>query len=545
MNASDSSPGSVVSQVVAFLAAHPAAGVAAVDGSGLFVPTPVGLDVGDHPALVDSARAGIALVAPESRTPVLEQFRQLPPGEATEVDVVLTNGKRGRYVLFDTRVELGVVMLVLVEGEAAEGEQAIAAAELAKPKPRYGRIRRTDTAQVIEVDDALLEMTGYDRATFEAITTTELVHPDDQEAVINQWFDMLNTDSTTSRRSRVRYRRGDGTWLWIELTVTNHLDDPDDPHVLSEVVDISDEMAAHDEIWRHRELLARLTDALPVGVVQIDTERRIIYSNDRAGELFGLRVGSGLDDALATVVEADRERAEAGMVAALDGGDDVDVEVRVQSAGLALPRYLHCSLRPLRDREEVVVGAVVCLTDVTDSTRMRKELEVRATTDVLTGCFNRGAVMAEVEAALQGNRQGVGVVFIDLDDFKQVNDDHGHAAGDRLLQAVAGALREAVRADDVVGRLGGDEFLVVCPMVIDQARAVEIASRLETALRMAVDLGDSVVEVGASIGVAWAPVRSVSAERLVADADAAMYLSKRQGQGRPVVSSAAVDSSSG
>lgn len=541
MKEHDAPEGAVVSQLAAFLARHPDAGVAAVADDGLFVPIPDRLAVAGHRDLSAEARAGIALVAAESRGFVLQQFRRLPLGGATEADVVLASGHRGRYALFDTRSSHGVIMLVVVEGELSPGEPMLAPVEAAPAAPRYGRVRRSDVAELLHVDDAVLQMTGYDRPSFEAITTTELVHPEDQEAVVNQWFDMLQSDSTTSRRTRVRYRRQDGGWLWIELTVTNHLDGPDDPHVLSELVDISEEMAAHEEVWRHRELLSRLTEALPIGVVQIDTHRQITYTNDRVAELVAVDGGLGVEDLgvedlFRLVLDDDRPNLDQALAGSLQDGIDGDVEVRLRIPGASRPRYVQVSLRPLRDRDEQVVGAVACLTDVTESTRMRKELEVRATFDVLTRCYNRATVMAEVDRALAEPTSGVAVVYVDLDGFKSINDSLGHAVGDQLLQDVATALNGVVRTADVVGRIGGDEFLVLCPSVVDADRALEIAERVAAATTMVVKVDRSEVPVRASVGVAWAAAdHSIDADQLVARADAAMYRSKRAGQGRAVL----------
>ena len=116
-------------------------------------------------------------------------------------------------------------------------------------------------------------------------------------------------------------------------------------------------------------------------------------------------------------------------------------------------------------------GGVACLADITDAARMRAELEERATVDSLTGCLNRSSVIAALAAMLgdasttthcRTSRAGIAVVFVDFNQFKSVNDRFGHAVGDSLLAEVGARLRGVVRGDDVVGRLGGDEFLLVC-----------------------------------------------------------------------------------
>ena len=180
------------------------------------------------------------------------------------------------------------------------------------------------------------------------------------------------------------------------------------------------------------------------------------------------------------------------------------------------------TLTALTDQEGAP-GAIVCVSDTTESARMREELRVQATFDALTGCYNRASIMTAIERALGSpGPLSTAVIFIDLDKFKPVNDTLGHGAGDELL-----------RADDIVGRIGGDEFLLVCPRLERPERAVAIADRIAAVLRRSMQLSSGVVQVQASIGVAFSDADSTS-DSLVAQADTAMYESKRRGRGLPV-----------
>jgi len=166
---------------------------------------------------------------------------------------------------------------------------------------------------------------------------------------------------------------------------------------------------------------------------------------------------------------------------------------------------------------------------------MREELKRRATFDELTGCYNRASIMLALEANIaSGQRQAErAVVFVDLDSFKAVNDQHGHAAGDELLSIVAQRLQGVVRDGDMVGRIGGDEFLVVCPDIGGPDQAMGLAERLAGALReeLCVATGSIVEQI--SIGVAWSSGEGADADAIVAQADSAMYESKREGTGQP------------
>jgi diguanylate cyclase (GGDEF)-like protein len=189
------------------------------------------------------------------------------------------------------------------------------------------------------------------------------------------------------------------------------------------------------------------------------------------------------------------------------------------------------SLRALTDGDGIVSGAVGCLSDVTYRVLLRRELEVRASVDKLTSCLNRAATLELLERTMVTPHEtckGNAVIFIDLDRFKSVNDRFGHAAGDSVLMAMADRLRAAVRDCDQIGRMGGDEFLVVCPGVDSSALAVTIAERIATAMTTTVDLGLGPVGLRASVGVAWT-AEALHPDTFIAQADSAMYESKRTG----------------
>ena len=182
------------------------------------------------------------------------------------------------------------------------------------------------------------------------------------------------------------------------------------------------------------------------------------------------------------------------------------------------------------------------LIDITD----RKELEARlrhdALHDPLTGLANRVLLRDHLERALAGvgrgrgeARDGVGLMFVDLDDFKRVNDSYGHAAGDQILIAVAGRLTGAVRAGDVVARQSGDEFAVLLPMIGSLGEATATGERILRELRRPIPLGHQAVVVGGSIGVAIATGPGTAFDELMIQADAAMYAAKAAGKGAVAV----------
>lgn len=177
-------------------------------------------------------------------------------------------------------------------------------------------------------------------------------------------------------------------------------------------------------------------------------------------------------------------------------------------------------------------GALVTHLDVTTTKLAEDELAYRATHDPLTGLPNRDEVLRALRAALaRRDRSGgpVALLFLDLDDFKPINDRYGHATGDRVLALVAHRLRRQLRTTDTVGRVGGDEFVAVC----EATEAAALVARLRSAVSSPIQLGADTVGVGVSIGVAVAPELGSAApedvaEALLTQADQAMYEDKRR-----------------
>lgn len=176
---------------------------------------------------------------------------------------------------------------------------------------------------------------------------------------------------------------------------------------------------------------------------------------------------------------------------------------------------------------------VATMRDVTERKRVEDELLWRATHDVLTGLPNRALISERLTNALNRSRRegpGVALLFVDLDEFKPVNDTHGHEAGDALLRSVAMRLMEQVRPGDTVARMAGDEFVILCEQVDQPFEVSILAERINETLRHPVDFGNSPMVVSASIGIAIGHGSTHSADDLLRSADAAMYAAKQKGR---------------
>ncbi|HEY3842563.1 MAG TPA: diguanylate cyclase [Acidimicrobiales bacterium] len=401
-----------------------------------------------------------------------------------------------------------------------------------------GHMTRDAAGVITSVDEATCALLNWRPEQMVGSPSTKFIHPADQSSAVAAWMEMITCPGLI-RVWRGRYQTGGGTWQWVETE--NRFDDAGIPVVISSMKHVSPEEATFEEQLQAREqVLSRLSEALPVGVFQLDLEGRVTFTNESFHQIVGVPLRAAFDAQMSSVIDDDRPVLAAALLKALAEQPVDDIEIRLLlpdgDSSPEVPRRRVCQLglRALTDVAGLVNGVVGCLSDVTDRALLHQQLEVRATIDPLTSCLNRAATIELVDRTLAVEEAGRGraVIYVDLDGLKAVNDRLGHAAGDRFLMVAAERLRAAARDGDHVGRLGGDEFLVICPGVDRPTQAVDLAQRISSALTATIALGAAASELNASIGVAWT-TEPLATDTLIAQADRAMYESKHQG-GRSV-----------
>jgi diguanylate cyclase (GGDEF)-like protein/PAS domain S-box-containing protein len=505
---------------------YPDAYISALRLNGIPIPIPDGIDVPrQNPA--DGRRAFFELIVPDDIWPAMAAWDRGRDTGAATVRLRLASDP-DHYVevhVVDLTEEHGVYLeIVLTEdGSNPWPEKAPAA----NARARVATMRKDSQSIVLSIDDATTDLLGWTPEQMIGRRTLEFTDPDHLTVAITTYVDMLRNPGC-SRRSRVRYRRADGSWLWVEVTNHNLLADPDHGYVLAEVVDVSEEMAYQEALRSREELLRRLTDALPLGVLHVDLDGRVLYRNEQLGSILGHAEAATMREQFASATPEHQVLLEQLLTDVQDDASDADVDIVVGQGGDV--RHCRLSLRTLKDAAGAATGAVIAVADVTESRRLREQLERRATTDSLTGCHSRASIMTLLETALAAGKEkgvGTGVVFIDLDLFKRVNDEYGHAVGDEFLVEVSRRLLDAVRKRDAVGRLGGDEFLVLCEGITSSELLSEVARRLSAALEADAVVSGLRLPIQASIGVAWSQHSNTQPDDLVALADDAMYAVKR------------------
>ncbi|HEU5004150.1 MAG TPA: EAL domain-containing protein [Actinomycetota bacterium] len=281
---------------------------------------------------------------------------------------------------------------------------------------------------------------------------------------------------------------------------------------------------------RFRALLQNASDA----VLLLDAQFRITYVSESAGRVLGRVPGELIGGSFPEMVhQDDLNEVLAQLEAARTTRDSVaSLEHRFSTAGGS---WFRCETVVANLLDNPSVEALVLTTrDVTVRRDLEDQLRVLAYRDPLTGLANRHAFLARVEDALSRRDGGAGgctVLFLDLDNFKTVNDSLGHPAGDSLLWTVARRIEANVRPHDVVARLGGDEFAVLIPDILDLNTLIGLAERLLAKIHEPVLLDGTEILPQASLGVSLGsgPAQDVAA--LLRDADAAMYEAKRRGKG--------------
>jgi len=311
----------------------------------------------------------------------------------------------------------------------------------------------------------------------------------------------------------------------------------------------SDLAHAKDELLDTLGLLTATLDSTADGIQVVDLSGRVTSSNRRFVDMWqipaAVLVGEDDTTALAAMVGQVANpsaflRRVSEIYAATEGESYDSIELL---DGRVIERFS----RPQR-LDGVVVGRVWSFGDITDRTRLEAELAHLAFHDSLTGLANQALFRDRVTHALARNQRGqlpMAVLFLDLDNFKTVNDSMGHRAGDELLIAVSRRLEADLRPSDTGARLGGDEFAILLEDLDSVEAAADVAARIVAGLRPAFRIGGKSIVVTASIGVAFAEP-GISADQLLRNADLAMYTAKASGRDRvdhyrPAMHTAAVD----
>jgi diguanylate cyclase (GGDEF)-like protein/PAS domain S-box-containing protein len=364
-------------------------------------------------------------------------------------------------------------------------------------------------------------------------TAYEFIHPDDMEKARQIELEPAAHRKPALTPLILRMRHRHGNYRWMEVVGHVLRDTDGKPSQLrTSWRDVTARVAARHDRDTALHLVKSVVNNSPIGIAVCDVNGLFEQVNPALCATLLRKSGQLRGHSLEEFVHPDDDCTK-GVAALLAGELDVHTSECRYLRGNGTWMWGHRSVVVLRD------GAagprywrlLVQLQDITESRRAQDELAYAASHDPLTGLANRIALDEHLERAGQQlvPHTNNGLLFIDIDDFKAVNDTYGHKIGDEVLRSVAARIKTAIRHEDFAARLGGDEFVVYCPNVSGQQESVDIAQRTIDALTAPYPLGDYTIRISASIGVTTATVDNH--DRLLAMADRAMYRAKQAGRG--------------
>jgi diguanylate cyclase (GGDEF)-like protein/PAS domain S-box-containing protein len=499
-----------------------------VEGKRLTVPDWV-------PPTVQRARSHsigqlLAAAHPDDRQRMIDNWWEMSrhPGEEREIEIVV-RGETGwsreltRMVHLGNQEDIGAIVVAVRYIGTVDGVELPDMIQSGEYEDVNLLIHEMDESGIIlRTEGKVFEISGHQPDEVIGESVLNHLHPDGFDDAIRSWLEVMTGPPGTTRTGRQRVLRPDGTTLWVESTTIKRV--AEDGTVTATVIchDLTDRRKQESALRTSQTEFRLLADRVPGPVFRADDQLRLTFRNRRWIELVGD------DDAVKflhdVVHDDDRVAFDCEIGRLASGPSQLSATCEVRSREGNRVYEITCeSVFDLVNGSRSFVGALV---DITSTVRLRE----LAAHDPLTGLHNRASLEEHLSLALADHPNDTVVVFVDIDNFKAVNDTYGHEAGDRVLIGIAGRLRDAVRADDIVGRFGGDEFLLVLQDadVDDQV----VIGRLATAVSRPVIWDGGSWQVSASIGVAR-PRPGEDVATVVRNADREMFAMKRRRHLRP------------
>jgi len=393
---------------------------------------------------------------------------------------------------------------------------------------------------LIAANPALVELLGFDSADElkgAGKTTMLYVNPIDRERV----FARLEAEGVV-KNFEYRLRRKDGREI-VVLENARAVYDDDGNIVAHEgtITDITERKRAETRVFEEKERAQVTLQSIGDGVITTDADGNIDYINPVAQDLTGWEMrnahGTSISEIMTIINQHTRATVDNPVMRCLKEGRVITLEensILIAKNDEEIP--IQDSAAPIRDRIGNVIGSVMVFHDVSKETRLFRQLSYQASHDALTDLINRREFENRLTTALDGIRgkpdKTHALLYLDLDQFKVINDTFGHSAGDALLRQMSKIVQANIRSTDVLARLGGDEFGILLERCNEQ-RAIEVAEAIRGAVEgYRFDWQDSFTTVRCSIGVVMVTNENADVAGLMSSADVACYSAKDMGRNK-------------
>lgn len=385
---------------------------------------------------------------------------------------------------------------------------------------------------------------------------TAAIHPNEREQVLTEW--LLAVQKRQPFSTEVRFLRKDKRVVWVRLQTAainnpgdihhsmNHSPDTEPAQGYVQIVeDISERKAletivraSEDALFDQQERAQVTLNSIGDAVLTTNLSGQVSYLNPVAEAMTGWASEEALGlplEKIFTVIDGDTRRTPVDLVTrAVQENKTVKLPhncLLVRRDGSEIP--IVDSTAPIHNRNGAVTGVVIVFHDVSEAHAVAKKLMHMAQHDVLTGLPNRALLTERLTRALglaKRKQKTIALLFIDIDNFKHINDSRGHAMGDQLLQTIALRLESIVRATDTVCRQGGDEFVVLLTEIEHAEDAAHVAEKMIAEFAIPQVVNGQSIHVTLSIGISIYPHDGGDVDTLFQRADAAMYRAKECGR---------------